>query len=330
MDRKNRIGDASGKSGTGPGKGIRESGGDGRLAESGAGTLNRSGLNTSPDMALDLIREAQRTPPGIPGDSRLLAEYRGSYIREKTPIGSKPVPAASGRDRHSAAKGAGSIFLDKLGERLAFERRGVRLYECLIGKVMHMGMVAGGPSLEDLEHILEEERKHFHFLQRAIIGAGGDPTAQSPCADIAGVLSQGAMQIVADPRTTLAQSLEAVLQAELADNDGWNMLRNLAMAVGARDLDDMIREAQEHEEEHLTMVRDWLSSLVIGGDAASWKAMWPETESGKVQAGQGKKAAAKPESGSSNRSGPKATGKAKRPDPPGKRGNPKPGKRGRK
>src|SRR5690606_35377363 len=196
MDRKNRFNDVLTHSGT-----------DEALSETGPGTLNRTGVNTSPEMALDLIREAQRTPPDPPGDARMLAEYRGEYIREKTVIGSKPVPAVSGRNRIPAADGAGSIFLDTLGERLAFERQGVRLYECLIGKVMHIGMVAGGPTLEDLEHILEEERKHFLHLQRAVIGAGGDPTVQTPCADIAGVLSQGILQTVADPRTTVAQCL---------------------------------------------------------------------------------------------------------------------------
>ena len=36
-------------------------------------------------------------------------------------------------------------FLDKLGERLAFERTGVRLYEALISKHEALGSFAGGP-----------------------------------------------------------------------------------------------------------------------------------------------------------------------------------------
>jgi hypothetical protein len=65
------------------------------------------------------------------------------------------------------------LLLDKLGERLAFERKGIRLYECLIGKVRLLGGGPGGPGIEELEHILEEERQHFKFLQKAVVRFGG-------------------------------------------------------------------------------------------------------------------------------------------------------------
>jgi hypothetical protein len=213
----------------------------------GAGTMNRTGAAGSPEMALDMIRMAQRTAPDPEGDATRLAEYRKPYIEGRSILGSGP-----------------SLLLDKLGERLAFERQGVRLYECLIGKAKILGPTPGGPSIGDLEHILEEEGKHLRFLQQAIIQSGGDPTLQTPCANVAGVLSQGIVQIVADPRTTLVQCLEAMLNAELVDNDGWTMLRDLVDALGANELADKIEDAVENEQEHLEKVREWLSALVIG------------------------------------------------------------------
>jgi rubrerythrin len=87
---------------------------------------------------------------------------------------------------------------------------------------------------------------------------------QTPCADISGVLSQGVMQVVSDPRTTVVECLEAVLNAELMDNDGWSMLLKLMESKGGGEFTDQIEEAEEHEREHLTMVRGWLSALVVG------------------------------------------------------------------
>lgn len=58
-------------------------------------------------------------------------------------------------------KPAWLFFLDKLSERLAFERTGVRLYEALLNKCQTLGESAPGPTLEDIEHIGSEELEHF-------------------------------------------------------------------------------------------------------------------------------------------------------------------------
>lgn len=228
--------------------------------ETGAGIRNRTGVSLAPEMALDLIREAQKTRPTSEGDARVLAEYRGTYIKAQEPMGSLPEPLDSG-----LAGSSGPLLLDKLGERMVFERQGVRLYEGMIGKLKFLGRTAGGPTLGDLEHILSEEREHLRFLQRAVVETGGDPTVLTPCANIAAILSQGVVQVITDPRSTLVQCLEALLLAELADNDGWTLLKQVAQATGAADLLEKIEEAEEHEGEHLTMVRGWLSALVAGG-----------------------------------------------------------------
>jgi hypothetical protein len=241
--------------------------------ETGAGLGNLSGTKTAPERAMDVIREAQRTPPDPKGDSRRLAEFRKPDIQEGVPIGSLPEPSPDAVD----AAGSSRLF-DKLGERLAFERQGVRLYECLVGKVKALGKTDAGPSTADLEEILAQEREHFDFLRQAIVQAGGDPTAQTPSADIAGVLAQGLVQVVSDPRTTVAQCLQAMLQAELADNDGWELLQRLAASQGEVGLVSDIEAAKENEAEHLEKVRAWLSEWVIGEMPKGAKAKSPAPE----------------------------------------------------
>ncbi len=155
-------------------------------------------------------------------------------------------------------------MLDKLGERLAFERQGTRLYEAFLQKCQSLNLDdASGPSVEELRHICEEELEHFHLLQNAITALGGDATVQTPSADVAGVLSHGVMQVVSDPRTTIPQTLQAMLTAELVDNDGWQMLQDLAAELGQDDLEEQCRRAYEEEQEHLEKVRDWLTSMTM-------------------------------------------------------------------
>ena len=93
-----------------------------------------------------------------------------------------------------------AVLLDKLSERLAFERMGVRLYEALLNKCETLGESSPGPTLDDVKRIGTEELEHFLMLNQTITDLGGDPTVESPSADIAGVASMGIMQVLTDPR----------------------------------------------------------------------------------------------------------------------------------
>jgi hypothetical protein len=93
---------------------------------------------------------------------------------------------------------------------------------------------------------------------------GGDPTAMTPCADIAGVSATGFLQVITDPRTTMAQALNTMLAVELADNAGWELLIELAQASGHKEMAEGFAVAQTAEERHLAHVKTWLKGAVLG------------------------------------------------------------------
>ena len=126
-----------------------------------------------------------------------------------------------------------------------------------------LGEESAGPTLEDIEHIGGEELEHFLMLNRTITEIGGDPTVQSPCADVIGVASMGIMQVLTDPRTSMAQCLQAMLMAELTDNAGWELLIRLADGLGYDDMKTEFESALKNEEEHLLKVRAWVSECVL-------------------------------------------------------------------
>jgi hypothetical protein len=230
--------------------------------------VNRTGIMTNPDLSAELIRGAKRTVPSSSGNAKEAAAQRAEYSSEEFHIGSPPVALEDrdhGTEQELSAGGEGpSMLLDKLGERLAFEREGTRLYEAFLQKVETTDSTSDkGPSPADLRHICAEELEHFKLLQKAISEMRGDATVQSPSADVAGVLSHGVLQIVTDPRTTVPQALQAMLTAELADNDGWQMLKTLAEKLKCSDLANQCEKAFQEEQEHLTKVRGWLSSIIL-------------------------------------------------------------------
>lgn len=224
---------------------------------------NRTGMELAPDLAMVMAEGSVAAGPDPSGSEDIANTERAVYISEGLPVGSKPdLPFAEEAKADDEAVGM-AVFMDKLSERLAFERTGTRLYDAFINKCETLGEVTGGPSLSDVQEIRDEEHRHFLLLNEAVTALGGDPTVQSPCADVQAVASLGIMQVLNDPRTTVPQCLNALLTAELTDNAGWELLIDLANELGHEDLAEQFTEALENEQDHLVKVQGWLSEMVM-------------------------------------------------------------------
>jgi len=211
-----------------------------------------------------MLAGMEEFPPNSQGSAWDIAQVRIAYARLAEPMGSVPLPAKFTDKMQTAVKAVMGekpmLLMDKLGERLAFERTGTRLYEALVSKYDAFGSFAGGPSREDLEHVLQEEYRHFTLLQAAIEQLGGDPTAVTPSANLHATAAHGIKMVIVDPRTTLLQSLEAILIAELADNACWEALIELAQGAGEDALVRQFEQALTTEQEHLQKVHAWLAA----------------------------------------------------------------------
>ncbi len=254
--------------------------------------MNRTGAAVSPEGTEAMTRAANALTPPVPVDTSDSEAQRIVYINEAAALGSIPPPVSmKGLVKSGVAKLKGShpsIFMDKIGERIAFERSGTRLYDALITKYEAVSAMEGGmlPALSEmaaadgggalaavagegvaqtLQRIRSEEVQHFRLLCDAMQRLGGDPTAQTPCADVIGTASMGFMQVLTDPRTTLAQCLNTMLAVELTDNAGWELLIQLADEAGETELSGRFLAALGEEQQHLMIVREWVTTLVTTG-----------------------------------------------------------------
>lgn len=251
---------------------------------------NRTGSKVSPENTQSMTKAAhERTPPMLIDTGASEAD-RIAYINASVAVGSIPPTApVEGAVKASVSRLEGEglgVFMDKLGERIAFERGGTRLYDALLTKyqaLQQSGEAEALPAtlslalegtelkleatddeepLQTLQRIRAEELAHFRMLGDAIEQMGGDPTAQTPCADVVATASMGLIQVLSDPRTTLAQCLGAILTAELTDNAGWEMLVTLADDAGETELSGLFLGALAQEQMHLAIVKGWLNHLV--------------------------------------------------------------------
>jgi hypothetical protein len=229
---------------------------------------NKTGVATNAEGAREMCEGAAKFPPTSTGttvaDDKLRIEYARDVDTQELGYGSVPAPSGfAGRARvliSGLLGGQPMRMLDKLGERLAFERTGVRLYEGLISKHEACGGFDGGPSRSELMTHLNHEHAHVKLLEDVILQLDGDPTAMTPSADLALTVGGGVLTVITDPRTTLFQGLEAIVVAELADREGWNLLIELARKAGNREMLRLFEEAERIEEGHVIAVRRWLAA----------------------------------------------------------------------
>src|SRR5689334_7395979 len=128
---------------------------------------NRTGQQASPFSAEmnDIVQPVSAQA----ADTSALTEVRLQYIREAEPLGSIKSAAAQ-------LDGGIAPFIDKLAERLAYERGGTRLYDAVIAKfIAHEGELEDA-SLQEVTEIRNEEASHAALLRTCIEQLGADPT----------------------------------------------------------------------------------------------------------------------------------------------------------
>jgi hypothetical protein len=226
---------------------------------------NKTGLKSAPAE----IPPAGALAPASNPDGQKIAELRADYAEEAESVGTIPLPSnLKGAAAAAFEKLKGSrpeILIDKLGERLAFERTGTRLYDALLAKLDAAPEALPEGARDELARFRAQEAEHFNLVADALETIGADSTAQTPCADVTGVASQGLLQAVSDPRTTIPQCLSVLLTAELTDNAGWELLIELAREHGQEEMEADFARAFQQEGLHLLRIREWVKADLIEG-----------------------------------------------------------------
>ncbi len=231
--------------------------------------LNKTPTQLHPVMTQSMVQGSEEFPPHAEDIAFDAFSMRKSYIENSEQLGSVPLPSSFRGAVKTGAQviqgNSPSVLIDKLGERLAFERSGVRLYDALITKCK-----SAEPSLDltTLEQFRNDEAEHFALVRDCIVAMGGDPTAQTPCADSASMAAMGLMQVLNDPRSSIPQCVEAILMAELTDLAAWELLIELISDAGNEEYAGKFRQARMTEDRHMQTIKGWLERLTLSNEMA--------------------------------------------------------------
>jgi rubrerythrin len=228
--------------------------------------LNRTGIATAPTESKKTIEGAEKSGVVRSHDPGAIEAARTALSSQSEPVGTMPPPGSlKGIIKAGAEAMKGrrpTVFLDLLGDRLAFERTGVRIYEAFAAKLAAADPAPTSPTRAEVEVIRDQELQHVAMLTAAIESLGADPTVMTPTADICALATSGILKVMTDARSTLTHALQALHLAELSDNEAWVMLADLAEELGHDEMSASFRLAVVDESKHLDSVHEWLLSAL--------------------------------------------------------------------
>lgn len=156
------------------------------------------------------------------------------------------------------------VLINKLGQRLAFERASLRLYDDLIRKC-DASMDQASASvvcIDTLKKFRDEECQHAVLIATVMEEFGADPAAMTPDANASTLALMGLTKVINQPETSIAQCLEALQIAELADKTAWENLQELAMNLGLNDVSARFSKPFSQEKIHEGVISRWIKQLV--------------------------------------------------------------------
>jgi hypothetical protein len=121
---------------------------------------------------------------------------------------------------------------------------------------------AVGALRADLSRFRDDELRHAGALGEAMLDLGAEPPALASDVD-----TLARVQQLTDSRTSLGQVLRILLEAEVADIDGWESLVVAARTLGYPDLARSARRAALEEELHIVHVRHWMAEIALSTGA---------------------------------------------------------------
>ena len=151
-------------------------------------------------------------------------------------------------------------LLDVLTERLTFEREGVQLYDTIIAKMEDSRETEVRRMLDRMREHRQQEKEHEEWLEEQVRRLGGTAHERTEHSILVETESRGIEEVVQNDRQ-IPHLFHALLNAELVDNAGWDLLMRIAEEAGDREAAKEFKKRLFEEQEHLLYVKSALEAF---------------------------------------------------------------------
>lgn len=172
-----------------------------------------------------------------------------------------------------------AMVKELLLQALEHERGGVKIYETALKCVVNEDLK------EEWEKYRQQTERHVEILQDVCAQMQLDPEGQSPWRKIihdkgrALVASMEAALGAGNPEAAQWVAAGAVTEAEMIDHSNWELIGEIAKAMGGAEgkaLKEAYNEVEDQEDEHFYHSKGWLRELSLEG--LGLKAVLPPPE----------------------------------------------------
>ena len=202
-------------------------------------------------------------PPAATNHPSPLVVRSPSYVARTDPSMWTPLPGAfvgHARDHDRATAASAQVLLERMAERLAFERCATRLYEALLARLA-TGTGESALPRATLQRFHDDAAAHFEILCEGIESLGGDPLAPAAAGDVVAEQTQTLLQAINDTRVCLRCCVDTMLFAELSDRAGWEALLEIASTSGRDALAQRFQIVLQEKAEHVDRISGWAAEL---------------------------------------------------------------------
>lgn len=158
-----------------------------------------------------------------------------------------------------------ALLLNKLAQRLSYERANVRFYEALIFKSLAAEQgVRRIVSVDRLRQFRDEDVEHTVLLKTAIETLGADVDMWLPDAVPSQATQITMSKMLTKTHGDILQCLQSVVVFARNDADEWQMLYRLFSSMGLEKMTETFRQAWEEDQQQLTTLSAWVEQMHKG------------------------------------------------------------------
>lgn len=182
------------------------------------------------------------------GDSVPFANQNGRVIGLRVhPRDQMTLDGGQSRVKQELPTDPKGLLIRKLGEKLAFERAFLRLYEAYLKKRWGAARSLGNPlaeGLQEFDRIVTHKRRQVERLREMIWDRGGDPNALVPSEELSAIAQLGIVTVFTSADSSLKSLAHAVRVVELAGRSSGLYLARIAAAANDNDLFEELQSMQ--------------------------------------------------------------------------------------
>lgn len=158
------------------------------------------------------------------------------------------------------------IYIQKLADRLAFERGETRLVSLAINRLERAKSAVPSRAISVLQINQSHDETHAELVRKILLSLKPEALDSWRLFDGVNRAYRGFFDVLVSPHSDFLRIFQILYFAKLASNGEWEVLIDLTRKFNGAEASRPFKEALAQERQHLTEIKQIYYQLVVGSD----------------------------------------------------------------